>query len=255
MRARKGNVMKIWVSSALVAMAISAAIACAADGSGRTVSHVIVPAMREAQAAMKSAHYPEALAKLHEAQSQGDRTAFDEFEIDESLGFVHARMSNYPEAAFYMEAALRSGFMDPNALAQRIKLLAQLNYLAKNFGAGVEYGKQSLANDDNDEQMYTLVTQCLYKSRESAALLEFLEPHVAQREQHGYPADSAALNMLLAASTDLNDKPRMTKYLQRLSETDPRHYADRYANWLKIQNSFRGGELPPGDEKAAAAPP
>ncbi|MFL6604791.1 MAG: tetratricopeptide repeat protein [Steroidobacteraceae bacterium] len=236
-------------------MAISTTSARATDSGSRTVSRVVVPALKEAQAAMNSAHYPEALAKLHEAQTQADRTAFDEFEIDESLGFVHARMNDYRNAAFYMEAALRSGFMDPNVTVARIKMLAQLNYMAKNCGAAVEYGKQSLATNDNDEQIYTLVAQCLYKSRETAALLEFLEAHVVQREQQGHPADSAALNMLLLASTELDDKQRITKYLQRLSETEPRRYADKYAKWLKAQSSSSEEKSSSADEKTSAPPP
>ena len=241
--------MKNWMTvTACFAMALSATIACAAEGSGRPVSIVVAAPLKEAQAAMNAAQYPEALIKLHEAQSQADRSAFDDYEIDEALGFVHAKTNEYLEAAFYFEAALRSGFMDPAAIPARVRMLAQLNYMAKNYIRAVDYGKRSLASSDGDETMYTLIAQSLYLTRQSAALLEFLEPHVTQLERQGHPADGASLNLLLAASTELDDKQRITQYLRRLSEIDPRRYADKYAKWVKSQSSSNG-------EKASARSP
>jgi hypothetical protein len=59
-----------------------------------TVSKALAKPLKAAQEAMQAKKYPDALAKLKDAQGMSGKSPYDEHLINEMLGFVYVRMQN-----------------------------------------------------------------------------------------------------------------------------------------------------------------
>ena len=116
----------------------------AEDKKKDTVSKDLAKPLKAAQDALTAKKYPEALAKLKEAEANPKKTPFDEHIINELAGVAYARTNNYPEAAKAFEAEINDGFLDEKEVPGRVKAVAQINYQLKNYDKAIEYGNRAI---------------------------------------------------------------------------------------------------------------
>ena len=81
-------------------------------------------------------------------QAVEKKTPFEDYQIDEFLGFVLIQQKKYGEAAPVFERMLNSGFLPPEQVDDRTKAVAQLYFQVKDYqqggGVGEEVARQAI---------------------------------------------------------------------------------------------------------------
>jgi tetratricopeptide (TPR) repeat protein len=192
------------------------------DKSKQKVSKELAPTLKAAQDALQAKKFPEAIAKLKEAEGNPKKTPFDEHIINELAGVAYAKTNNYPEASKAFEAEINDGFLDEKEVPGRIKAVAQMNYQLKNYDKAIEYGNRAIKGGFADDEMKTLVGQSYYLKGDYKGTLKFYDESIASQIKAGQTPKDEALQLALSACVKLNDSECTTKELERLVEYHPK---------------------------------
>jgi tetratricopeptide (TPR) repeat protein len=180
------------------------------------VSKAVAKPLKAAQEAMEARRYPEALARLREVQAIQGKSAYDQYLLDEMLGYIAVRTKDYAEAARALEAGLNSPYFDRSEAAQRINALAQVNYALKNYDKSIEYGNRAVKAGSADDELYTLVAQAYYLKGDNRGTKRFVESYVDELMKRGTSPKEQYLQLIMSACTKLNDTGCVTETLERL---------------------------------------
>jgi tetratricopeptide (TPR) repeat protein len=194
----------------------------AEDKKKQTVSKELAKTLKEAQDALAAKKYPEALAKLKDAEGNPKKTPYDEHIINELAGVAYARTNNYPEASKAFEAEINDGFLDEKEVPGRIKAVAQINYQLKNYDKAIEYGNRAIKGGFADEEMKTLVGQSYYLKGDYKGTLKYYDALIDSQLKAGQTPKDEAMQLALSACVKLNDADCTTKELERLVEYHPK---------------------------------
>jgi tetratricopeptide (TPR) repeat protein len=133
------------VLSAAVMGATSLVPVVAADKKEENkVSKDLAKPLKAAQDALQAKKYPDALAKLKEAESNPKKTPYDEHVINVLAGSAYARTNDYQSAEKAFEAQANDGFTEQSELPRIIKATAQINYQLKNYDKAIEFGNRAI---------------------------------------------------------------------------------------------------------------
>src|SRR5580704_11825035 len=151
------------VLSAAVMGATSLVPVVAADKKEENkVSKDLAKPLKAAQDALQAKKYPDALAKLKEAESNPKKTPYDEHVINVLAGSAYARTNDYQSAEKAFEAQVNDGFTDQQDLPRIVKATAQINYQLKNYDKAIEYGNKAIKGGFGDEEINIIVGQSYY---------------------------------------------------------------------------------------------
>lgn len=113
----------------------------------------------------KAGKYPEAAEQLKIADAVPDKTPFEQFQVDELVGFIAVKQKQWNEAAAAYDRNLASGLLPPEQVNDRLRLLSQL-YLQtepKDLAKSGAYAKRWLeGTGTRDPAMLGLVGQSAY---------------------------------------------------------------------------------------------
>jgi tetratricopeptide (TPR) repeat protein len=225
MNANSKTVGAFVIGAAIVGAAavISGQPAFAADEKKKqTVSKELAKTLKEAQDALAAKKYPEALAKLKDAEGNPKKTPYDEHIINELAGVAYARTNNYPEAAKAFEAEINDGFLDEKEVPGRIKAVAQISYQLKNYDKAIEYGNRAIKGGFADEEMKTLVGQSYYLKGDYKGTLKYYDTLIDSQLKAGQTPKDESMQLALSACVKINDADCTTKELERLVEYHPK---------------------------------
>ena len=186
------------------------------------VSKDLAPTLKAANDALQAKKYPEALAKLKDAEGNAKKTPYDQHIINELEGVAYAKTNNYAEASKAFEAEINDGFLEEKELPGRIKAVAQMNYQLKNYDKAIQYGNKAIQGGFADEEMKTLVGQSYYLKGDYKGTLKFYDDQIAQTIKAGGTPKDEPLQLALSACVKLNDSDCTTKELERLVEYHPK---------------------------------
>ncbi len=97
--------------------------------------------LQDAKKSLDAKKYPEAIAKLKEAQGVSGKNAYDDFVINQMLSFAYLKTNNFAEAEKVLEPMLTSEFVPKSELPTRTKQLLTINVKLKNYYKGIITGK------------------------------------------------------------------------------------------------------------------
>ena len=126
------------------------------------VSKDLAKPLKAAQDALQAKKYPDALAKLKEAESNPKKTPYDEHVINVLAGSAYARTNDFPDAEKAFEAQANDGFTEASELPRIVKAVAQINYQLKNYDKAIEYGNRAIKNGAGDDEINVIVGQSYY---------------------------------------------------------------------------------------------
>jgi hypothetical protein len=149
----------LWLGAAL------SGIAAAADqAAGPTVSRALAKPLKAAQDAMQAKHWDAVLASLKEAQSTpGEKTAYDNFVINQMLGFVYVQKQDLASAAPALEAAAQSQYATPEQQKAWLRAVMGSYFSQKNYARTVEIGEQAVKHGATDTDTYTTIADAQSK--------------------------------------------------------------------------------------------
>ena len=194
------------------------------------VSKAVGKPLQAAKELMDAKKYPEALAKLKEVEAIPNKSPYDEFMLNQMLGFVYVRTSQFPEAAQSLEASLNTAYLEQSEIPNRVRALAQVNYQIKNYDKAIEFGSRAIKGGYADDDMYTLVAQAYYLKPDYKGTQKFVNDYVDSQLKAGKTPKEQTLQLVMSACVKLNDDACTTDTLERLVAYYPK--AEYWQNLL-----------------------
>jgi len=217
----------------VVGGALAPATAIAAAAAKNKVSDAVMKPLKAAQDSITAKNWDEAMLHIQEAQAVPNRTAFDDFQINDFAWFVLYQQKKLPEAAAALEQVVNSGFVPPELLSQRLKAVMQLNLASKNYAKAVEFGNKYLASNPADQESALQVAQATYLMKDYAGSKAAAEKLIAAGG--GKPSEDA-LKLLLRSNIDLKNDAGALAALESLVRYYP---APKYWDDLLTNQLFR----------------
>ncbi len=213
----KSRLVTTLVLSAAVVAATSLVPAVAADKKEENkVSKDLAKPLKAAQDALQAKKYPDALAKLKEAESNPKKTPYDEHVINLLAGSAYAHTNDYQSAEKAFEAQVNDGFTDQQDLPRIIKATAQINYQLKNYDKAIEYGNKAIKGGFGDEEINVIVGQSYYLKNDWKGTIGFFKPIVDADIKAGRTPKDQSLQLMMSACVKLDDADCTTKSLEKL---------------------------------------
>jgi tetratricopeptide (TPR) repeat protein len=205
------------VLSAAVVTATSLVPAVAADKKEENkVSKDLAKPLKAAQDALQAKKYPDALAKLKEAESNPKKTPYDEHVINVLAGSAYAHTNDYQSAEKAFEAQVNDGFTDQQDLPRIIKATAQINYQLKSYDKAIEYGNKAIKGGFGDEEITVIVGQAYYLKNDWKGTIGFFKPIVDADIKAGRTPKDQSLQLMMSACVKLDDADCTSKSLEKL---------------------------------------
>ena len=198
----------------------------------QSVSKASAKVLKAANEAVQAKKWPEALAKLQEAQGIAGKSPFDTYVTNQLLAFVYARQNNYPEAAKAIEAQLESGFVPAAEQPALYKSLAAVYYQQKNYAKSADYGQKLIKAGGGDGDSYTLVAQSYYLQGKYSETIKFLKDYIADLEKRGQTPKEQSLQLMSESYGKMNDNAGSTAMLEKLVSYYPK--ANYWDNLLYV---------------------
>jgi tetratricopeptide (TPR) repeat protein len=208
-----------WIAVAAIAAAgvLSPLAALAADQPAKPQNSAkLAKPLKEAHDDLNAKKYPEAIAKLKEAEGIAGKTAYDQHLINDMLGYAYVRTNNLPDAAKAWEAELDDGFTTAPEQQQKVRSLAELHYQLKNYDKAIDYGQRAIKGGYGDEELKKLVGQAYYLKGDWKGTLKFEEALVDATIKGGSTPSNESLQLILSSCVKIEDSACTTKALERL---------------------------------------
>jgi len=205
------------VLSAAVVGATGFVTAVAADKKDENkVSKDLAKPLKAAQDALQAKKYPDALAKLKEAEGNPKKTPYDEHVINVLAGSAYARTNDFPDAEKAFEAQANDGFTEASELPRIIKAVAQINYQLKNYDKAIEYGNRAIKNGAGDDEVNVIVGQSYYLKNDYKGTLKFFQPVIDADIKAGRTPKDQQLQLVMSSCVKIEDADCTTKALEKL---------------------------------------
>jgi tetratricopeptide (TPR) repeat protein len=195
--------------------------------------------LQAAQEAIKKKNWSAAITEIRKAQAVPTKTAFEEYTINEMLGYALWQSGDAAGAAKAYEANL--GSTPANEMPARVKTLAQLYSRAKNIPKTIEYGNRWIKASPNDTDAYYLVAQSYYQQRDWKNSVRVMQNGIDAARRSGQPVKENWLTMKLYCQTELKDKEGISETREQLVRNFPSR-----ENWERLLATV----IRPGDEEA-----
>jgi hypothetical protein len=200
--------LSLWLGAAL-----SGAAVAADQPSGPTVSKALAKPLKAAQEALQAKHWDAVLASLKEAQSTaGEKSAYDNFVINQMLGFVYVQKQDYAGAAPALEAAAQSQYATPEQQKAWLLALMGIYYSQKNYPKTVEIGGQAVKRGVTDPQTFTTIAD----SQSKLGDWKGAAATVQQVVEHQSKPDKKLLEFQWNCYVKLNDNADAGKVIETL---------------------------------------
>jgi hypothetical protein len=169
--------------------------------------------------------YPEAEVELRIADAIDDKTPFEQFQVNELLGFVDLKQAKYKDAAMLYERGLESGFLPEAQVNDRLRLLAQLYFQPdlRDLNKVVTYGKRWLeASGTRDPVMLGLVGQASYFNDDFSTAVNYMNEATAGAIAAGETPEENWLLILQNSYSKLKNDPGVVEATVELVRYFPR---------------------------------
>ncbi|HYL00053.1 MAG TPA: tetratricopeptide repeat protein [Steroidobacteraceae bacterium] len=207
---------KLVVAAAALATSLLFVGAAAMGADKPQNSAKLAKPLKEAHDDLNAKKYPEAIAKLKEADGIAGKTPYDQHLINDMLAFAYIRTNNYADAARALEAEIEDGFTPPSEQQQKIRALSALNYQLKNYDKAIEFGQRALKGGFGEEETKKIVGQAYYLKGDWKDTLKFEEGLVDAAIKSGANPSSESLQLVLSACVKMEDPGCQTKALEKL---------------------------------------
>jgi len=192
------------------------------DKNKPNVSAKLAKPLKAALDANNAKKFPEALAKIKEAEAINPKTPYDEYVINELSAFAYGRTNDLPNAEKSMEANMTSQYVPQSEIGERAKRLAIINYQLKNYDKAIEFGNKAIKGGENDEQTYTVVSQAYYLKNDFKNTKQFTEQYIDSEIKAGKTPKEDTLLLEQSSCAKLDDEDCITKTLEKLVTYHPK---------------------------------
>jgi hypothetical protein len=174
-------------ASLLLGVSLYIAPASADQQPGPTVSKALAKPLKAANEAMQARNWDAALTNIKEAQSAaGEKSPYDNFVINQMLGFIYAQKQDYASAAPALEAAAQSQYATPEQQKGWLRAVMGSYFAQKNYAKTVEIGELAVKRGLNDTDTYTTIADSQSKLgnwKDAAATIQQVVDHQSKPDK------------------------------------------------------------------------
>jgi tetratricopeptide (TPR) repeat protein len=225
--------------TAALASAVAAALALAIDSDGMGVrsARAQVEAVRAevgkplqaARDLIKAQKYKEALAKLREAEAVPNRSAYENFLIEQMRASAASQAGDYEQAIKSFQALIASGRLSEAEQGRYAASVASLYYRAKDYGNAAQWAARALKTQPGDQATRTLMIQSYFLAGDYAAASREALADIQAAEKAGQTPPEDKLQLLAnVAARNSGDKAAYLAALEKLVTYYPKreYWAD-----------------------------
>jgi Tetratricopeptide repeat len=201
-----------------------------------TISKKVMKPLKAGLDLANQGKYPEAEAELRAADAIEGKTPFEQFQVDELLGFVALKQAKYKDAAQLYERGLESGLLPPDQVNDRLRLLAQLYFQPnlRDLNKVIAYGNRWLeASTTRDPVMLGLVGQASYFNNDFSAASNSMKEAVAGAVAAGQKPEESWLLILQNSYSKLKNDPGVVDATVELVR-----YFPRKEHWITLSSGL-----------------
>jgi tetratricopeptide (TPR) repeat protein len=218
----------VFAALLLCSTAASAQMGSAPSGGGdkpaAKVSKDVAKPLSEAQKLMTANDLQGALAKVKEAQATTDRTPFDDFEINQFLGFISIKLNDHPTADTAFEAMADSPALPDADKKNIVHNALLLSAEAKHYQKTIAYGQQLEALNGMDSQSTTQLSIAYYNSGDQAHAQQYAQKAIDLAKAAGQQPDPTMLQIVMNSQVGQHNEAGAEQTLEQLyvSSGDPK---------------------------------
>jgi hypothetical protein len=212
-----------------IALAAASALAQEPGAGGQTVRPEVGKPIQAAIELLKSKKGKEALAKVREAQTVGDRTPYENYLIERVLGQAAAAAGEPSIAARAFENVATSPASPEGERRQFLAAAASQYYLMKNYAKTAELAARYFRDGGTEKSMRTIYVQALYLGNDFASAAKELMKDVEAEERDGKVPAEEQLQLLANSCSQIKDAACYGKAMEMLAA----HYPKR-DYWLSV---------------------
>jgi tetratricopeptide (TPR) repeat protein len=225
--------------TAALASAVAAALALAidSDGIGVRSARAQVEAVRAevgkplqaARDLIKAQKYKEALAKLREAEAVPNRSAYENFLIEQMRASAASQAGDYEQAIKSFQALIASGRLSEAEQARYAASVASLYYRLKDYGNAANWAARALKGNPGDSATRALMIQSYFLAGDYAAASREALADIQAAEKAGQTPPEEKLQLLAnIAARNGGDKNAYLAAMERLVTYYPKreYWAD-----------------------------
>jgi hypothetical protein len=179
-------------------------------------------ALQAAQALIKEGKHAEALAKLHEAEAVPDLTPYERFYVDRLRGAAALGAGDAPLAIKSLDAAVASGRLAGEDLANVLRALTDLDYRQKDYARATADARRYFKEGGNDPAVRVILVNAMYLGGDYAGAARELDADVKADEAGGKAPTEQRLRMLASAQAKVHDEAGYIATLERLVARYPK---------------------------------
>jgi hypothetical protein len=188
------------------------------------VSKAVAKPLSQAQKLMNSGDLQGSLAAVKEAQAVPDRTPFDDYEINQFLGFISIKLNDHPTADTAFEAMADSPALpdaDKNNIVHNALLLSSE---AKHYQKTIAYGQVLDAMNALNLETATQVAIAYYNTGDQAHAQQYAQKGIDFAKAAGQQPDQSLLQIVMNAQAGQHDEAGAERTLEQLVQTsgDPK---------------------------------
>jgi tetratricopeptide (TPR) repeat protein len=210
----------------------------------QTNSAKLAKPLKEANDDLKAKKFPEAIAKLKEADGTAGKNAYDQHLINDMLGFAYVKTGDMAAAAKAWEAELDDGFLSAQEHDQKVRGLAVIEYQEKDYDKAIDFGNRAIKGGFADNDTRTIVGQSYYLKGDMKNTQKFEEALVDSEIKAGETPKNDSLMLIYSACEKLSDKACENHTLERLITYYPKpDYWKQLLFGLRQQTSSNDADL------------
>lgn len=198
------------------------------------VSKAVGEPLKAAQAAMGKKQFDVAMAEIKKAQAVEKKTPAEEYQIDEFLAYAYGQQKKFGEAASVYERMINSGQMDPAAVDEKTKLVAQLFFQAKEYKKAIEWTKKWLDKHPGNEEMTAQLAYSQFLIEDFKSAGATIGPLLNSIEKGGRTPKEEYINLMLSANFNQDNRDGIAEALKKMVRYYPK---PRY--WENLIDIYR----------------
>ena len=171
---------------------------------------------------IKKGKYKEALAKIHEAEAVGGRSAYESYMIDYMRASAAQGAGEYDVAAKSYEAVINSGRVTGATQTKMVQVLADIYYRAGEYPKAIVWLKRYISEGGDDPTVRQLLTSAYFSNGNYAEASKDVSAQVQADEKAGRTPSEQALQVLANCALKLNDKAGYVVAIEKLATYHPK---------------------------------
>ncbi len=223
---------------AALALPLSGVLAADAKKEPEAAREVVAKPINAINELIKNKKYPEAFAKIDEAEKATDRTDYENYIIERTRAALASAAGDTDVLIKSLEILLKGNRLEKAEQPVFMKNLIASYYNKKNFAKVTEWIERFNKDGNKDDQMHTLLIQAYFLNGDFASAMRELQADIAALEAAGKVPEQDQITLLRNCAAKLKDKVVYDKVLEKMAT-----YYPTPEHWDEFLGRFEGSRV------------